>query len=167
MLWIAKNNMIKLNKTKVVHCKKSKYDISCGRPSKWGNCFEIGKDGDRDEVIQKYEDWIICGEGQRLLKLLNELKGRILGCWCKPKKCHCDILANLAENFDPPKDNSYYNYYLEGFIACYERKSEDDNPYTPSGHERDTTFQDEQHYHWYSGYWDCADYLDHRKGKYE
>jgi len=26
----------------VVHCKKSPYDVYIGRPSKWGNPFEIG-----------------------------------------------------------------------------------------------------------------------------
>jgi hypothetical protein len=31
--------------TKVVHCKKEKYDIYIGRPSKWGNPFVISKDG--------------------------------------------------------------------------------------------------------------------------
>jgi len=36
---------------KVVHCRRSKHDTYIGRPSKWGNPFEIGKDGTRDEVI--------------------------------------------------------------------------------------------------------------------
>ncbi|MFM7243676.1 MAG: DUF4326 domain-containing protein, partial [Planctomycetaceae bacterium] len=31
----------------VVHCKRSAYDVYIGRPSKWGNPFEIGRDGDR------------------------------------------------------------------------------------------------------------------------
>lgn len=43
---------------KVVHCKKEKYDVYIGRPSKWGNPFIVGADGTRDEVIQKYKDWI-------------------------------------------------------------------------------------------------------------
>lgn len=84
-------------KTKVVHCKKSKYDIYCGRPTAWGNPFQIGKDGTREEVIKKYENWLINGDGQFLLKEISKLKGKILGCWCKPKACHCDILARLAD----------------------------------------------------------------------
>ena len=43
---------------KVVHCKKEPYDIYIGRPSKWGNPFSIGKDGTREEVIEKYREWI-------------------------------------------------------------------------------------------------------------
>lgn len=43
---------------KIVHCKKEPYDIYIGRPGKWGNPFTIGKDGTREEVIVKYEEWI-------------------------------------------------------------------------------------------------------------
>lgn len=77
----------------VVHCKKSKYDVYIGRPSKWGNPFEIGKDGDREEVIKKYREWILTQED--LLNQLYVLKGKILGCWCYPLKCHGDILIEL------------------------------------------------------------------------
>jgi hypothetical protein len=82
------------NKIYVVHCKKDKYDVYIGRPSKWGNCFEIGKDGTREEVVEKYEKWLMTQE--KLLSEIGELKGKILGCWCAPKACHGDILAKLA-----------------------------------------------------------------------
>lgn len=82
---------------RVVHCKKSHYDIYIGRPSIWGNCFEIGKDGTREEVIEKYENWI--RQQPDLLAKLCSLKGKTLGCWCKPKKCHGDILIKLVKEF--------------------------------------------------------------------
>ena len=78
----------------VVHCKKSKYDVYIGRPSIWGNPFTIGKDGNRLEVIQKYKEWLYTQSN--LLSKIKELRGKILGCWCAPKKCHGDILAELA-----------------------------------------------------------------------
>lgn len=78
----------------VVHCKKSKYDIYCGRPSIWGNPFEIGKDGTRKEVIAKFKKYLLANE--ELVDKLPELRGKILGCWCAPKACHCDVLADLA-----------------------------------------------------------------------
>lgn len=80
----------------VVHCKKSKYDIYIGRPSKWGNPFVIGKDGNREEVLEKYKNWILTQEN--LLQDLHELKGKVLGCWCYPLKCHGDILVEMANN---------------------------------------------------------------------
>lgn len=82
--------------TRVVHCKKEKYDVYIGRPSCWGNPFEIGRDGNRNEVIEKYKQWL--KTQPELLKRIKELKGKVLGCWCHPKKCHGDILAKLANS---------------------------------------------------------------------
>lgn len=79
----------------VVHCKKAKYDVYIGRPSKWGNPFEIGKDGNRQEVIAKYEAWLLT-DGKYLLPKLHELKGKTLACWCAPLACHGDVLHKMA-----------------------------------------------------------------------
>lgn len=78
----------------VVHHKRKPYDVFIGRPSIWGNPFVIGKDGSREEVIEKYEQYIISRPD--LLDKLPTLKGKVLGCWCAPQKCHGDILAELA-----------------------------------------------------------------------
>jgi len=82
--------------TKVVHCKKEPYDIYIGRPSKWGNPFSIGKDGTREDVISKYEIYIMSRPD--LISSLPELRGKTLGCWCKPKTCHGDILVIMVED---------------------------------------------------------------------
>jgi len=81
---------------KVVHCKKEAYDVYIGRGSKWGNPFVIGKDGNREEVISKYEAYIM--NRPDLIAALPELKDRILGCWCAPKACHGDILLKMIED---------------------------------------------------------------------
>lgn len=80
--------------TTVVHCKREVFDIYIGRPSKWGNPFLIGKDGSREEVIEKYRQYIM--SSPELLADLHELRGKVLGCWCAPKQCHGDILARLV-----------------------------------------------------------------------
>jgi hypothetical protein len=82
--------------TEVVHCKKAPYDIYIGRPSKWGNPFKIGPDGTREEVIAKYKEWF--KKQPELTNSITELKGKVLGCWCKPHSCHGDFLAALANN---------------------------------------------------------------------
>lgn len=79
---------------KVVHCKKEQFDIYIGRPTKWGNPFSIGKDGTREEVIKKYENYLLGNTD--LMNSLHELKNKTLGCWCKPKDCHGDILLKYA-----------------------------------------------------------------------
>jgi hypothetical protein len=102
-------NLINQNspECKVVHCKKEDYDVYIGRPSKWGNPFSHIKDKEtraefivksRQEAIQAYENWILLGDGRRLLSDLTELKGKVLGCWCHPKGCHGHVLAKLVNN---------------------------------------------------------------------
>lgn len=88
--------------TKVVHCKREPYDIYIGRPGKWGNPFSHlsgtlakYKVETREEAVESYRKWITEGEGKHLLKHLDELRGKTLGCWCKPKSCHGDILVEL------------------------------------------------------------------------
>jgi len=83
-----------MQKCKVVNLRKEKYDAYIGRGSKWGNRFVIGKDGDRAEVIKKYREWIL--DNKELLNSLHELKGKVLGCFCKPLACHGDVLAELV-----------------------------------------------------------------------
>ncbi len=82
--------------TKVVHCRKEPYDVYIGRPSKWGNPFKIGRDGAREEVLQKYQVWL-AGQWD-LLDSLDEVRGKVLGCHCKPHGCHGDILALVADH---------------------------------------------------------------------
>jgi hypothetical protein len=83
-------------KCTVVHYKKERYDVYIGRPSKWGNPYSIGKDGTRKEVIEKYRKYLLSNKA--LLNDLYELEGKVLGCWCKPKACHGDVLAELVNN---------------------------------------------------------------------
>lgn len=84
-------------KTKVVNLKNDKYDILIDRRTKWGNPFVLDKDGDRNEVCDKYEEYIRNGEGKWLLEHLDELRGKRLGCWCAPARCHGDTLVKLIE----------------------------------------------------------------------
>jgi len=81
--------------TLVVHMKRDKFDVYIGRPSIYGNKFEIGKDGTREEVIAKYEAWVL-GKPELIRLIKQELRGKVLGCWCKPKACHGDVLARIA-----------------------------------------------------------------------
>jgi len=80
--------------TKVVNLRKEPYDIYIGRGSKWGNPFVIGIDGTRLRVIEKYKNYILASE---LMKDLHELKGKTLGCFCKPQACHGDVLKELVD----------------------------------------------------------------------
>ena len=91
--------------TKVVNKYREPYDIYIGRGSKWGNPYTHIKGktkashvvNTREESIQSFKEWITKGEGKHLLNDLHELKGKTLGCFCKPQSCHGDILKELAD----------------------------------------------------------------------
>jgi len=83
-------------KTTVVNLRNSQYHVFIGRGSPWGNPFHIGKDGTRAEVIEKYREWLMTQP--ELLKQIPSLRGRTLGCYCKPFACHGDILVELADD---------------------------------------------------------------------
>lgn len=74
--------------------------VYIGRPSKWGNPFKVGRDGNNEECKEKYREHI--KNRKDLLDSLSELKGCAIGCWCKPKPCHGDVLVELIED-DPWK----------------------------------------------------------------
>jgi hypothetical protein len=90
---------------KVVNQYKERFDVYIGRPSKWGNPFSY-KEGtlakykvkDRNESVDSFRKYITEGEGKHLLNDLHELKGKTLGCFCKPLKCHGDVLKELIDN---------------------------------------------------------------------
>ena len=92
-------------KTAVVHNQHDEYDVYIGRAvpkagleaSKWGNPIVLTDDSDeeRKRVIVEYRAWIL--EQPELMGALSELRGLRLGCWCAPKLCHGDVLAELAD----------------------------------------------------------------------
>lgn len=87
--------LINFHPTTVVNVTKRPYDVYIGRGSKWGNPYVIGRDGDRNEVIRKYELYL---KGQpALIAALPELWGQTLGCHCHPLPCHGHILKRYAD----------------------------------------------------------------------
>jgi len=94
--------------TRVVNLYKEPYDVYIGRPGKgnpgpWGNPFSAKRDGITvEESIRKYEEYIAkrLDNEPELMKQLGLLRGKTLGCFCKPGPCHGDVLANLANMYE-------------------------------------------------------------------
>lgn len=84
--------------TTVVNIRHQQYDVYIGRGDIWGNPFIIGRDGSREEVIEKFQNYIITRPD--LMKLVHTLKGKRLGCFCAPKPCHGDVLKFLADQIN-------------------------------------------------------------------
>lgn len=81
--------------------------VYVGRPSKWGNPYLVGRDGDRQRVVDRYAErvgFILTQTGSReaFLQDLEELRGKELVCWCAPLPCHADILLELANKEEKP-----------------------------------------------------------------
>lgn len=106
-IWMEDNNNIYVGRAGVVFIKKE--DGEKERFPKiqsiFANPFKIGKDGSRDDVLEKYRKYIIkkLDNDISLQEELLNLKGKNLGCWCAPEPCHANILLeliNIYENKD-------------------------------------------------------------------
>lgn len=96
-------------KTIVVNIEHfSDFTVYIGRTSKWGNPFRIGVDGTRKEVIEKYRQYLLSNKD--LMAAILSLDGEILGCHCKPKLCHGDVIIETIEWL---KDDTFEVYYPE------------------------------------------------------
>lgn len=69
--------------------------VYIGRGSPWGNPFVLGKDGDRDEVCDKYAAMVEDSPSMQQ-KIREHLRGKDLVCFCSPKRCHGDYLLKVA-----------------------------------------------------------------------
>ncbi len=86
-----------------IRCKRGRKrphcDVYCGRGSIYGNPFKIGKDGDRKQVIQKFREYFYkCLTDVTFRDNILSLKGKILGCYCKPLECHCDVIVEYLKD---------------------------------------------------------------------
>jgi hypothetical protein len=100
-----KSRIIETNITKVVNIDKGgKHDIYIGRGSPWGNPYAIGFEGDeRDDVIRKYKYDFDRGFLKSSKEDALKLKGKVLGCHCKPMACHGDVIAEYLNSLDDGK----------------------------------------------------------------
>jgi hypothetical protein len=68
--------------------------VYVGRGTPFGNKFQIGPDGTRDEVIAKFRAW--APTDAALMAALPTLAGKDLVCSCRPRACHADVLIEMA-----------------------------------------------------------------------
>lgn len=70
-----------------------------GRPTKYGNPFQLDGQEDREKVIIDFAAYWYAPEQKRLRQIaLQEIKlDDTLGCYCAPMLCHADIIAGYVE----------------------------------------------------------------------
>jgi len=110
----------------VVNKYKEPNHVYCGRGSPLGNPFYMSSEFERDKVCDQYQDWfykhvdevsfIDIYKGDRahiphgmppnspqttmVLEIFAAaLEGDVnLGCFCAPKRCHCDTIKQFLDN---------------------------------------------------------------------
>jgi hypothetical protein len=106
---------MKSNDPSVVYCGRA---CAGWKQSPLHNPFRVGKDGTLKEVIHKFAKYlygkVVAGDPE-IGAALGALTGdSVLGCWCSPQVCHCDVVAavwclgrGLPERVTPPEAIRY------------------------------------------------------------
>ena len=96
-----------------VNIRFEEYDIYIGRAGKdivdapFGNPHLVGRlcplcnvIHKRGEAVPLFFDWFYSEKGKFMRDLVKQKikKGMKLGCFCKPKNCHGDIIAEYVNN---------------------------------------------------------------------
>lgn len=91
--------------TKVVNIRREQYDVYIGRAGHgqdgyFGNPVRLKPGEARGTTLEKYKTYFY----NRLVadpefkRRIHGLKGKILGCFCKPQSCHGDIIKEYLDS---------------------------------------------------------------------
>jgi len=82
-------------------------EVFIARPSALGNPFILGVSGTRDEVCDRYDEYLdtkvkqedpkILAALDKIVDLIEEGKDVHLVCFCKPKRCHGDSVVHQVK----------------------------------------------------------------------
>jgi len=91
--------------TSVVNIYKAFYDQYIGRAGKgqdgyFGNPFRLQPGESRGSTIEKYRRYFYdrLQNDPVFKKKVHELRGKVLGCFCKPYSCHGDVIAEYLNS---------------------------------------------------------------------
>jgi hypothetical protein len=89
-------------------------DVYVGRGSPLGNPFGHKpsaiakfKVETRAEAIEKYREWlvdaiesdpVVSQAFTNLVDFYKDFGGLVLSCWCSPKRCHAEVIAEMIED---------------------------------------------------------------------
>lgn len=107
--------------TKVVHCQKESYDVLIDRTTPFGNPWSHKdstlaqfKVATRREAMDAFREHLKANV--ELQEKIKPLKGKTLGCWCKPgNSCHGDIIAEFLDGTGSDEDK-----LLRSLFGCDE-----------------------------------------------
>lgn len=91
--WLAVPNNIYVGRAGRVYINKVVFTY---QQSTWANPYNL-KTLTREESLARYEEHIrnMINKDPNKKEELLALRGKNLGCWCKPESCHADVLVKL------------------------------------------------------------------------
>jgi hypothetical protein len=91
--------------TQVVNIRRDGYDVYIGRAGKghdgyFGNPFRLGMNETRGATLEKYREYFYnrLRSDPEFKERIESLKGKTLGCFCKPNPCHGDIIKEYLDS---------------------------------------------------------------------
>lgn len=91
-------------RTCVVNLRRSPYEVYIGRVAHrrhtgqdgiFGNPFKFEDESERATVLEKFRAYFLerVERDHDFRQRVLSLRGKVLGCFCKPKACHGDVIA--------------------------------------------------------------------------
>jgi hypothetical protein len=94
-------------KTTVVNLRRAEFDAYVGRPrpgwpSEFGNPSRLSAEKDRVQAIAEFREYFYkrLDSDPIFKRKVIALRGKRLGCFCAPKPCHADVIAEYLNQVD-------------------------------------------------------------------
>ena len=101
-------NVVSMQPTQVVNLRADSFDVYIGRAGHgrdgyFGNPFPLAfgsSDEERDACIAKFKEYFLnrLETDATFKQRVHELRGKTLGCFCKPRRCHGDIIVEYLNS---------------------------------------------------------------------
>lgn len=110
--WCEDENNVYIGRKGIVFVDNERFPKN---DSIWCNPYKVGKDGNLDEVLEKYKYYIVQKiHDENLFQELYDLRDKNLGCWCVNKTtcetdhkvCHGQILLEFINEIVNEVENS-------------------------------------------------------------
>jgi len=96
--WMKDENNVYIGRAGIVFIENKRFPPLA---STFCNPFKVNTKNVRDDVCDQFREYMEerIAKDPKLKEQLLHLKGKTLGCWCKPDKCHGDVLVELIEKY--------------------------------------------------------------------
>jgi hypothetical protein len=94
--WCKDPNNVYIARRGIVFINKVRYP---SQDSPFANPFKISKDVTREQVVEKYREYLLnkLNADENFRQEFYKLKGKNLGCWCSPELCHGNVILELLQ----------------------------------------------------------------------